>query len=118
VLFFGRIFEVVSDAYEDLIRSSFIAFDEPFPKRDYLVPIVHVDADYQQPIRVGEEVRVQLEIIRIGESSMAYNFLVVGADDKACVSGKVVHTFVDAGTFSTIAMPDEVRSVLERLAEA
>ncbi len=115
VLFFGRVFELVSDAFEETIRGAIIPFDEPFPKRDFLVPIVHVDADYQLPIRVGEEVTVSLTIERIGRSSLGYRFAIIDRDSRTRVSGSVVHTFVEASSFSTIEIPAAIRAKLEAL---
>jgi YbgC/YbaW family acyl-CoA thioester hydrolase len=116
VLFFGRVFELVSDAYEELIRLAFLRFEDVFRAREFLVPIVHAEADYRRPIWVGEQVTLRLEIQRIGRSSLTYGFEVLDDSGELRVRGRIVHAFVDSSSFETIEIPPHVRQQLETLA--
>lgn len=115
VLFFGRIFELVSDAYEDLILSTYLSFDEYFATRDYLVPIVRAEADYRRPIHVGESVTVRIEVMRVGRASLTYSYTVLGPVEDVRVQGQITHAFVDGATFQTIEIPARVKTALEPL---
>ncbi len=106
VLFFGRLFELISDAYEEFVEAA----------GGMTTPIVHLEADYRQAVRVGESVSVRLRLERLGHSSMTYGFEVMGPDGSLRASGRVVHTFVRLPDFAKIPMPDHARRAFETLA--
>jgi len=112
VLFYGRIFELVNDAYEELVRAAGIAFDDHFALRDTATPVVHVAADYRRPILAGEDVTVRLEVARLGTSSLHLDFAVLGPEGELRASGQVIHVFVDARTFAKVDVPERVREAL------
>jgi len=115
VLFFGRVFELVSDAYEELIRAAGLPYEDYFTIRKYATPVVHAEVDYERPLRVGDEVVVRLEIERIGRSSLGFAFEILGPERDVRARGHVVHVFVDAQAFTTIPVPPTVRTALEAL---
>lgn len=117
VLFFGRVFELVSDAYEELLEAAGLDFEQPDSLAGFTTPIVHVEADYRQAIRMGEMVTVRLRLERLGESSLTYAFELLGPDGSLRTSGRVVHVFVRLPGFEKIPMPDHARRAFLSLAE-
>jgi YbgC/YbaW family acyl-CoA thioester hydrolase len=116
VLFYGRVYELVNDAYEELVRDAGFEYDDHFGLTDYATPVVHVEADYKRPMLPGEVLTVELAITRLGRSSFTLAFTVVGPDRQMRATGNIVHAFVNAETFNTIEIPDHVRTALERYA--
>jgi YbgC/YbaW family acyl-CoA thioester hydrolase len=112
VLFYGRVFELVNDAYEELVRAAGFHFDDHFGMTDYATPVVHIEADYRQPMAAGEAVTIELAVSRLGRSSFTLAFTVRGPDDGARATGSVVHAFVRADSFTTIEIPAAVRAGL------
>jgi YbgC/YbaW family acyl-CoA thioester hydrolase len=112
VLFYGRVFELVNEAYEELVRAAGFVYDDHFGMQDYATPVVHVEADYRRPMPAGAQVTVELTVSRIGRSSFTLAFTIQDAAGAVCAEGTVVHTFVRADTFSTIEIPPEVRAAL------
>jgi len=117
LLFFGRFFELVNDAYEDLIRAAGPAFDGLVGLKRYATPVVHAEADYYRPIRLGESVTVRLTIERIGRTSVTYDFEVVGPDGDRRAHGRVVHVLVDSATLTKLPIGEEMRQALLDVAE-
>ena len=117
VLFFGRVFELVSDAFEELIRSAGIAFDAVDSLRGFTTPIVHAEADYREPLRVGDDVMVRLQLSRIGKSSLAYRFDIRGPAGESRVTGQIVHVYVATEGFATRPLPADLRAALLGLAD-
>lgn len=116
VLFYGRVYELVNDAYEELVRDAGFEYDDHFGLTDYATPVVHVEADYKRPMLPGEVLTVELAITRLGRSSFTLAFSIVGADRQMRATGNIVHAFVNAETFNTIEIPGHVRAALERYA--
>ena len=98
VLFYGRVFELVNDAYEALVHAAGLGYDDHFGLRGYATPVVHVAADYRRPMAAGETLTVALDVARLGYSSLTLHFTVTGADGMERAIGEVVHAFVDVRT--------------------
>lgn len=114
VLFYGRVFELVNNAYEELVRDAGFVYDDHFGLKNYATPVVHVEADYVRPMAAGEMLTTRLSIARIGRSSFTLAFAIHGEDGLARAGGNVIHAFVRADTFTTIEIPEVVRSALDR----
>jgi YbgC/YbaW family acyl-CoA thioester hydrolase len=114
VLFYGRVFELVNDAYEELVRAAGFVYDDHFGMLDYATPVVHVEADYKRPMAAGESLQVEITVTRIGRASFTLGFRILGTDDAERATGNVIHAFVSAATFRTIEIPEAVRDGLGR----
>jgi len=112
VLFYSRVFELVNDAYEELVRVAGFHYDDHFGLQDYATPVVHLEVDYRRPMLAGERLRVELGVSRIGQSSFTLAFTVRGDEGHVRATGNVIHAFVQAATFTTIDIPEVVRSAL------
>jgi acyl-CoA thioester hydrolase len=115
-LFFGRVFELVQATYEDMCRAAGIDIQGLMDQHIYSSPIVRVEADFLQPVLVGEEVTVRAVIDRVGDTSVHLSYLIMGEDGSARVRAKVVHVFVDADTWDKVTIPDDVRAAYMRFA--
>ncbi len=116
VLFVGRLFELISDAYEEFVEAAGLRFDAVGSLGGMTTPIVRVEADYRQAVRIGEVVVVRLRLERLGESSLTYSFQLLGPEGNVRTTGRVVHAFVRLPDFAKIAMPGHVRQAFEALA--
>ncbi len=114
VLFYGRVFELVNNAYEELVRDAGFVYDDHFGLKNFATPVVHVDADYMRPMAAGELLTISLSISRIGRSSFTLAYAIHGEDGLARAGGNVIHAFVHADTFTTIEIPEPVRAALAR----
>ena len=112
VLFYGRVFELVNEAYEELVRAAGFVYDDHFGMLDYATPVVHIETDYRRPMPAGELETVLLTVPRIGRSSFTLAFSITGPDELERASGTVVHAFVRAASFETIEIPAAVRAAL------
>jgi acyl-CoA thioester hydrolase len=74
------------------------------------MPRVRVESDFSQRLFPGEVVDVDLEVTRVGRSSVAFAF-VVRRDGEDAARGTVVAAFVDAHTGAT-PWPDDIRHAL------
>ena len=82
----------------------------------YGTPFVHLSCDFQSPITPRHELHFQLVVEYLGSSSVAVR-LEGRQDDKICLRGRYVFTFVEAGSFAPIAIPPEIRARMAGFAD-
>ena len=108
IVFNGNYFTYFDDALTDL----FDVLDlSPAALHALGVDVVtaHAEADFLASARVGDILDTNVVVERLGTSSITFRLEgVVG--DAAIVRGNVVWVTVDAATFETIPIPDELRS--------
>lgn len=91
ILFFGHLFRHAHDAYEAFMATIGFSLPRLIQDGDCLLPLVHAEADYLQPMRHGELIQVELSVQRIGDRAftLQYRFLDETGRDKA--RGSTVH---------------------------
>jgi 1,4-dihydroxy-2-naphthoyl-CoA hydrolase len=113
IVFFARIFQYAHDAYEVWLRSVGFPLDSPFLERDYGLPLVHAEADFHAPIRLGQEVHVDLTLASTGTSSFAVTSRLTASDGTPLATVRTVHVCVAPRTLRPIPLPDAMRSAFE-----
>ncbi len=109
VLFFGRIFDYCHQAYEEFVATSGVDLARYFAGDDYLVPIVHAEADYRAPIRHGERVVVTIEVGRVGRASIELRYRVTGLKEDLRDEVTTIHAFVERAAMKPIPIPAKLR---------
>ena len=103
-----RYFEVAEHA---LMRTLLGDHFAPPTERTFLLPRVHVEADYRAPLRYPDEFDCSARVDRVGDGSVAYAFEIRRTDGVVCIVGRIVAAAVDPAGRS-IPLPDHVRDVL------
>ena len=86
--------------------------DRPFETEGFL--IARIEVDYRRPIRLSDEVRVELRCIRIGTTSFDLVYRVFRAQDQAVLAeARTVQVMLDFKTNRPTPIPDETRGWLE-----
>jgi acyl-CoA thioester hydrolase len=75
------------------------------------VVVAEARASFKQPARFDEEIDLQWWVTRLGNTAMTTRIDVMRGDD-LLAEGELVHVYVDAGTSSKRAIPDEIRAAL------
>jgi 4-hydroxybenzoyl-CoA thioesterase len=78
------------------------------------LPAVHVDADFSSPLRFGDEVRIALEVERIGNSSCALRFDLTRASGDPVATIRHVVVLTDLSAMRSRPTPADVRAILEQ----
>jgi 4-hydroxybenzoyl-CoA thioesterase len=79
------------------------------------LPAVHIEADFEAPVRYGDGVRIAVTVERVGRSSIGLRFDLSRLPDGekiATVRHVVAHT--DMTALHSRPVPDDVRAILER----
>ena len=112
ILFFANQFKFAHDAYESFLRENNLGFARIFNESDYLLPIVHAEADYKATLDVGDKLSVQMKTEKIGDSSftLSYDIMNSGGDNIGRV--RTVHVCMDRGTLLKKTIPAPLRKAL------
>ena len=105
IVFFGRMYEYAHSALEEALAAMFGHPETMFSMHQFGMPLVHSEADYQRPIRMGDRLTVRMEVERMGTKSMTFRYQIVGEDGQPRCRVQLVHAFVDLKTFSGIPVP-------------
>jgi len=112
LLFFGHQFTICHDAYELFMESINADFATLFKEKDYQLAIVHAEAEFKEHLYVGDRLKVELTVARVGSSSYTLDYHLLGREGKLVGTGRTVHVCVDIKTSKSRPMPPELKREL------
>ncbi len=114
LLFFGKQFFYVHDAYEKLLEKIGFGFSHLLKKTGYFLPIVHAESTYKKPLFVGDEIVIKVKLTHIGTSSITFEYEIT---HKGVLVGtaKTVHVTINKATKKKTPLPKAFRSALEKI---
>jgi 1,4-dihydroxy-2-naphthoyl-CoA hydrolase len=115
VMFFARQFELAHLAYEQLLEHLGVPLPADLARSGTLLPIVHAEADYVAPLRLGDRVRVSVWLRSLGRRSFAIEYEFQRADGTPTGRAQTVHVALDAGRQRAVDLPEAIRRKLESL---
>lgn len=113
IAFFGRTFEYCHAAFEELLVAA--GLDHALDGGDWRVPLVGAEADFERPMKMGDRLRVELEVVALDERSVTFGFTLHGEDGHQRARVRHVHAAVDATNYEPITLPRELAEGLARL---
>lgn len=115
VVYFVRIFDYAHRAFEGLLAHIGLPIAGLFQAQRWGMPLVHAEADFERPMRLGEVLEVRVVVAELGEKRVSFAFSIC---DEAGVQRATVrcdHAFVDLKTFRGCSAPPEFVVAVERL---
>jgi acyl-CoA thioester hydrolase len=110
VVFNAHYFAYFDVALTEMWRAAFGSYGNVVASGTDVV-VVEAAASFRAPARFDDEIDVELEIARLGATSMTMR-TAVRRGGELLVEGRIVHVFVDAATLAKKQIPDEVRAGL------
>ena len=111
IVFFGRIFEYAHAAFEELLMK--VGLVSVFEAEGWGMPLVHAEADFSKPMRMGDRIDVKVSVEKHSERSITFAFALHGAvEGEKRADVKHVHAFVDLETMRSRIFPDSLRAGL------
>ncbi len=114
IVFFGRVYEYAHSALEEALALMFGHPETMFSKYRFGMPLVHSEADYQHPIRMGDRLIVRMHVERIGSRSITFLYQITGEDGLHRCQVKLVHAFIEMSSFKGIPIPREFLDALPK----
>lgn len=113
VIFCSRLLELAHEAYEAWLEQVGLGLDRLLEQGRLRLPVVALEAEFAQPIRVGDRLQVELVLTRRGEHSyqVAYRF----RDPAGRVKARAVtrHVALDGVQGKPAALPAALRRVVD-----
>lgn len=116
IVFFPRFLEYCHDAYFELLIKNGIDLPHSISKGEYILPLVHTEADFKDPLRFGDKIVVHVVNVKKAKSSYQVNYSVCRDDDtqKLCCTAQTVHAAISRTTFKPLKqVPKEVVDALK-----
>lgn len=115
VIFFAKQFRYAHDALEEFMLHLGISFDKLFHDDHFVFVIVHAEADYLAPLRVGDNLDIHVSIENVGSSSFTVFYQIYRKSDQLFVgTAKTVHVTLDSKTRQKIPIPAALKFKLQQ----
>ena len=113
VMFYGHLFRHAHDAYESFIEHLGFPLQELIGTRNtgpkVRLPITRAEARYERPLRLGDQVQVDLRVAEVRRRSFAIAYRFIDEQGYTCATAQTLHCLVsedDAG------LPAKMRDAL------
>ncbi len=111
VIYFAHLLERSHEAYEAWLDSA------GMPLRVWLeqgpaLPIVHAEADFLAPAGLGQELRVSLQLEKLGRSSFTLAYEFKDAEERCLARARTVHVAMRQN--DAVPLPPALRAKLEK----
>ena len=116
IIYFPNYFDFFHGAMEDFFRDRLgLLYHVLLAKDRISFPTVHLEVDFSAPVSYGDEVRIHVEVAKLGRSSVAFRYTGFRSSDNArIVTATATTVCTDLEAFKSIATPDFLRAPLER----
>lgn len=114
ILYFARQFRFVHDALEDLVEKEGFSFDHLFHNSHFVFVIVHAEADYVTPVKVGDLLEVHVEVEHLGNTSFTMDYKIFKPNRVLMGKAKTVHVCLDSKTRKKVPIPDALRDIFKK----
>lgn len=115
VLYFPEQFKLASEAFETFLQSVGFHLTNMMDTMDFLMPVVHAEANYSAPMRAGDIVEIHLTLKKEGESSFTLSSLIFDAHKKQIGDVTIIHATVSKKTYRSIPLPPMLKGYLQKL---
>ena len=113
VLFFAHMFRHAHDAYEAFMSSIGFSLNSILDANVYQLPLVHSEADFLRPIHHADEICIQLQVTRVGQTSFSLSFRFLDSEDSELALVRTVHVAKDPETTKSRPIPEDLRKRLK-----
>lgn len=115
VIYFANMQTIALEAFEDFLLSSGFELATMLLSGPLLMPIVHVEADYLAPVYIGEQLRVEMKLLKTGVTSFSLKYNIFSSEHDLVVSTlTMTHVVIAKESKKSVPIPQELSNILER----
>lgn len=116
VIFFGEQFRFALEAFEHLLKAEGLNLGNILKTGDFLLPVVHAEADYLAPLRVSDEIDIHILATQIGTSSFTLGYKLYRKGGKEEVgSVSIVHVVISRTSQKSMPIPEQLLVLLKKI---
>jgi 4-hydroxybenzoyl-CoA thioesterase len=116
VVYYPRFFHYFHQAFEEWFGQALgVSYPDLVVKENVGYPSVRVETEFLAPLRYGDRVRVDIELLEVGRTSITVRYTLVRMPD-AVVSARAVikNVAIDNDTFRPVPISDAWRERFEQ----
>lgn len=116
VLYFPEQFKIALETLEVFFATHGVTLHQLIGETDFLLPVVHAQGDYKAPLKVGDEIEIELTVQDIGTSAFRLKTRLI--DKKKQIetgTTEIVHVAMSKTTRKSMPIPAEVLELLRKL---
>jgi YbgC/YbaW family acyl-CoA thioester hydrolase len=110
IIFYANLFKIMHIAYEKFL-SLVESGTDYFQHKEIILPIVHSEADFLSPIRVHQNLSIEIMVTQLKKSSFELSYKIWDEDLNLKALGKTVHVSVNKSTFNKIELPLDLKEL-------
>jgi 1,4-dihydroxy-2-naphthoyl-CoA hydrolase len=113
IAFFAHVLTFCHEAYEELLRVEGLPLEQ-FVASGAGLPLRHAEVDFLAPLRVGMLIRISVAVSKLSERSYRMEFVLRDEQGKELAKASTAHVAVDRAAMRAIAIPADLRALLQR----
>lgn len=120
VVYYPRFFHYFHQTFEEWFAGTLgVSYPDLVIKENVGYPSVRVESEFLKPLRYGDRIRVDLELLDIGRTSITVRYTLVRlTDNVVSARATVKNVAIDNDTFQPVPIPDSWRERFERFRSA
>lgn len=112
IVFYPRYIEMINATVEDWFEHIGISFADIHGPMDAAIPIVSLEVDFRSPTRLGERIELELDVERIGRTSITLRVRAALLDETKFIS-KLVLVYISKTDHRPHPWPDVILDGVE-----
>ncbi len=116
IVYYPRFLHYFHVALEEFFASE-LEIDYPTVIDEHRIglPTVHLETDFSRPLRYGDQIEIEVSVLKIGSSSITFGYQVFKlGENKPWIEGHNVTVCLNMDTFKKVDIPDWLRIKLAR----
>jgi 4-hydroxybenzoyl-CoA thioesterase len=110
IVFYPRYFEMFNALVEDWCAEGLgVSFRELHLERGLGLPTVHIETDFTAPSGLGDVLRAELSVQKLGGASVTVSIRMLGPQGEQRVKGELVLVMMDLQRRRAVPIPGELR---------
>jgi len=115
LIFFSNLFNLAHECYEEFLEESGFSIKKILNDNIFLIPIVHAEADYLKPLRVGDKIEIRMSLNSLGKSSFTLDFVLYDKSGEKTAAVKTVNVVIETKSKRSLEIPEKFFEILKNL---
>lgn len=119
VVYYPRFFDYFHQAFEEwFARALGVPYPDLVLKENIGFPSIRVETEFLKPLRYGDTIRVDLELLDIGRSSITVGYTLVRLTDGVTSARATIKNVAIDDSFAPVPISDQLRRRFEKFRDA
>ncbi len=115
LIFYSNLFNLAYECFEEFLEDSDFSVLKIINGGKILMPVVHAEADYIKPMRLGDKIEIQLTLFSSGKSSYKLDYNFYNENMEKVASAKTAHVVISVDDHRPVKIPEPLLNILKTL---